>query len=160
MCGGSVLSNKKNYKKLLFFIPAGIVMIIIFYFSAQSAADSSKLSDGFILAAFSSESDSPEGLIERFTFIVRKSAHFIEYAVLGYAAAFGFAHSLGCGKSKTVGISAALSALYAVTDELHQLMVPGRACQLRDMVIDSLGGLTGALLYIGIIALITALKRR
>ncbi|MGN0642764.1 MAG: VanZ family protein [Huintestinicola sp.] len=154
------MGNKTNSCKLLYFIPAGLIMIVIFYFSAQSADDSSKLSDGFILAAFSSKSDSPEGLIERFTFIVRKSAHFIEYAALGFAAAFGFAHSLGCGKPKTVGISAAVSALYAVTDELHQLFVPGRACQLRDMVIDSLGCLTGALLYVGIISLIAALKRK
>lgn len=35
--------------------------------------------------------------------------------------------------------------LYAASDELHQYFVPGRACQLRDVVIDGLGVLIGVL---------------
>ena len=36
-----------------------------------------------------------------------------------------------------------IAILYAVTDELHQIYVPGRSFGIRDIVIDSLGALTG-----------------
>jgi len=37
----------------------------------------------------------------------------------------------------------AAGVLYAVTDEIHQSFVPGRSCELRDVLIDSVGVLTG-----------------
>lgn len=36
---------------------------------------------------------------------------------------------------------------YAATDEFHQLFVPGRSCQFRDVCIDSAGILTGIVLF-------------
>ena len=38
-----------------------------------------------------------------------------------------------------------IGTAYAVTDEFHQAFVPGRSCELRDVVIDSCGVLTGVL---------------
>ena len=38
-----------------------------------------------------------------------------------------------------------IGTAYAVTDEFHQSFVPGRSCELRDVVIDSCGVLTGVL---------------
>ena len=39
-----------------------------------------------------------------------------------------------------------IGTAYAVTDEFHQSFVPGRSCELRDVMIDSCGVLTGVLL--------------
>ena len=36
---------------------------------------------------------------------------------------------------------------YAASDELHQLFVPGRSCQFRDVCIDSAGVLAGVLVF-------------
>jgi VanZ family protein len=39
-----------------------------------------------------------------------------------------------------------IGTAYAVTDEIHQYVVPGRSCEVRDVVIDSCGVLVGALI--------------
>lgn len=100
---------------------------------------------------------------------VRRAAHFSEFALLGflcvmsllsweesfspsfrrhwyrYLAAFGFC------------------VLYAVGDEIHQLFVEARACQLSDVGMDSAGAFCGicfALLVGWLIARLTAHFRR
>jgi VanZ family protein len=40
-----------------------------------------------------------------------------------------------------------LSFLYGISDEIHQLFVPSRAFQLRDMLINGLGALIGLAVY-------------
>ena len=47
-----------------------------------------------------------------------------------------------------IWISIILSKLYALTDEVHQLFVPGRGFQWLDLVMDSLGILLGLSLYV------------
>jgi VanZ family protein len=37
--------------------------------------------------------------------------------------------------------------LYAASDEFHQLFVPGRSGEVKDVLIDSAGAVTGALLF-------------
>ena len=37
--------------------------------------------------------------------------------------------------------------LYAISDKLHQLFVIGRSCELRDVFIDSLGSVSGIIIY-------------
>jgi VanZ family protein len=39
-----------------------------------------------------------------------------------------------------------VSTLYGVSDELHQLFVPGRNCDWHDVVADAAGSLLGAAL--------------
>ena len=43
------------------------------------------------------------------------------------------------------------SALYAVTDEIHQHFVPGRSGEITDVLIDSIGCLIGALIMSSIL---------
>ena len=40
-----------------------------------------------------------------------------------------------------------LGLVYAASDEIHQLYVPGRAGQFRDVLIDSAGVLLGICIY-------------
>ena len=46
--------------------------------------------------------------------------------------------------------------LYACTDEIHQLFVPGRSGMIRDVFIDSIGGIIG----ISIISIYENIKKR
>ena len=39
-----------------------------------------------------------------------------------------------------------ITVLYAITDEFHQGMTPGRTPLVQDMILDSLGGIFGAFL--------------
>ena len=51
---------------------------------------------------------------------------------------------------KTAGISLLISMLYACPDEFHQHFVPGRSCEVRDVLIDTAGALIG-ILVLGIL---------
>ena len=46
-----------------------------------------------------------------------------------------------------------------MTDEIHQLFVPGRSGQITDVILDSCGGLIGAVLSAIILYLIRKRKK-
>jgi hypothetical protein len=84
--------------------------------------------------------------------------HFIGYAILGlflYRAFNGGLYRWSRGaaeKTLLVGV------VYAVSDELHQLFVPGREASISDFVIDALG-LSGVLLVVWVISRIKVSDR-
>ena len=64
--------------------------------------------------------------------------HAIEYSALGF-----LAYPYAGGRMPFLAAVAA-SALYGVSDELHQLFVPGRVCSAEDAAVDLLGSAFGA----------------
>ena len=60
---------------------------------------------------------------------------------------------------KNVLVSVCIAVLYASTDELHQLFVPGRSGQVNDVLIDGCGAVIGALIIWGISYLIHKKKK-
>lgn len=107
---------------------------------------------------------------EILSFAVRKCAHFTEYLILGVSLAvtvreYWPTEERQCGSRtadpeilktvpviknddsfKTALLSWGTGALYALTDEVHQYFVPGRSCEIRDMLIDSCGVASGVLI--------------
>ena len=82
--------------------------------------------------------------IELLSFIIRKLAHFTEYLILGFLTI----NMLNKNDiSKKYLLSILICIIYATSDEIHQLFVPGRACQLIDILIDSIGSIIGIYLY-------------
>ena len=84
-----------------------------------------------------------QAIEEAIAFPVRKGANLTEYTVLGMllaaaAAAYTFNH---------ISVPFLIGVIYAVSDEIHQLCVPGRAGQFRDVLIDSAGVLLGICIY-------------
>ena len=97
-------------------------------------------------------------IAKKIDFAVRKSAHACEYAALSVL--FFVNYKKKSRKIKQiVGMSALSTALYAVTDEIHQLFVPGRSGQITDVILDSCGGLIGAVLSAIILYLIRKRKK-
>lgn len=92
-------------------------------------------------------------------FLVRKTAHFTEYAILG---ALFYLNLIQFPKLnshiKKLLLPILFSFLYAITDELHQIFVPGRSAQFRDVLIDTLGASFGCLLIHTLLTLFTKLK--
>lgn len=127
-----------------------LIMALIFFFSAQSGEDSGNTS-GFItqmiLRVIRPDFDSlPEDaqmrLLDTVHLIVRKGAHFSEFAAL----AFVMYLLLRTYPLKMFGLFSWLGAtLYAVTDEIHQLFVGERAGSIKDVMIDSCGAAAGVL---------------
>lgn len=140
-----------NKSKFIFFLCCVLLwMAVIFEFSSERSEQSDKTSLGvgqmiaeMIVDDFDlmTEAEQQE-MIETWNFAIRKTAHFCEYAILAVLTMLLFGQ---IKISRRLAVIAALlvSALYAVTDEVHQYFVPGRACQIRDVCIDTSGAATG-----------------
>ena len=118
-----------------------IWMTIIFIMSSFDSVESSNQSNfivDIIANIFKIEN------IELLSFIIRKLAHYTEYLILGFLVINMFTKN---NINNLYLISIILCIIYATSDEIHQLFVPGRACQLRDILIDSIGSITGVYLY-------------
>lgn len=84
--------------------------------------------------------------VEHIDFYVRKAAHMAEYAVLGILL-MRCLHSFGIMCPSLWKYALMAGILCAVSDEVHQYFVPGRACQLRDVMIDGTGVLIGIVVW-------------
>lgn len=75
---------------------------------------------------------------------VSSIAHFCEYLVFGVLLSNALRHHvpLRCALIAAVLVT----SLYGITDEVHQLFVPGRACDPVDWLVDTAGAATGSLL--------------
>ena len=73
-----------------------------------------------------------------------KLLHAGVYAVLGALCWMALPHRWSKKKSALVVIAGAMVTLYGFTDEFHQLFVPGRSSDLRDVLADCVGGFAGA----------------
>ena len=140
---------------------------MIFWFSAQNGGASSQLSGGItekVVEVVEPDYDSlpePEQqtLFDAVQFAVRKSAHFSEYALLGFLLRLLCAsYALRRG-----GLVAWLCGTgYAATDELHQWFVAARSARWQDVCLDSVGVFAGAFLATGILVIYAriSMKRR
>ncbi len=124
-----------------------VLMIAIFLLSAQPADDSAVTSSRFaefavkILFHHNYTSLTPEfrkEAVSAITFIIRKTAHFSEYALLGF-----LWYILLKDTRSGMFISLSMTFLYAVSDEFHQLFVAGRSGQISDVLLDTCGGCFG-----------------
>jgi VanZ family protein len=80
-------------------------------------------------------------------FVIRKTAHFTEFFVLGSLAFWA------CRRARAprwrvawMGQALALAMVYALLDEAHQAFVPNRTASLLDSGIDSLGAVASQLI--------------
>lgn len=81
--------------------------------------------------------------VDTLTTIIRKLAHFTEYAILGLVLAYFY-------KSKTnkyLLFALLQGVITAIIDESIQLLVPNRAGLLTDVLIDTSGVLFGLLVF-------------
>jgi VanZ family protein len=84
-----------------------------------------------------------EASINQVHFLVRKAAHFTEYAVLALLAARAFSASPRRGLSRWWWLASfALVACVALSDEFHQSFVPSRTASIYDSLLDMAGGAT------------------
>lgn len=73
-----------------------------------------------------------------------KLAHFLAYWGLSALLVRGFYFGTRQPPSWVFLIAALLATLYGISDELHQMFVPGRTAAVDDVVADALGALLGA----------------
>lgn len=152
-------------KKSIFAVLIVSWMIFIFSMSSQTSEVSSNTSGETIkvvLSIIPKFSEQPEevkeNMVEDLQFITRKSAHFIGYMILGILSMLLFLQYDEVNKKPQFAFL--ISAIYAICDEIHQLFVPGRAGQVRDVLIDSSGSLVGILIVLLFIKLLKMKKTK
>lgn len=102
-------------------------MNIVFGFSGATGEESSGIS--LKIAKIFTSNENIITIVEK---IIRKIAHLSEYAVGGMLF-YGLFLTFNLDNKKQVIFSGALGAAYAITDEVHQLFVPGRSGQAIDV---------------------------
>lgn len=118
-----IMLAKKTQKNIKYFViywlPFLIWAVVIFSFSSKQVPSASEF--------FWKD------------FIVKKTAHIIEYAIMTALLYRGFL-SAHIDRKKAGYYSIIFALVYGMTDEFHQLFTPGRTAKLRDVIIDTLGG--------------------
>ena len=128
-------------------IPAIVMAIAIFMFSGQVGSESSGGSEriAHVLVSVVNEVsgtilsvEDEAQLVEDMQYPIRKCAHMIEYMVLALLICVGL-YAWNARDKRLILFEFLIAFAYACTDEFHQLFVSGRAGQLRDVMIDSVG---------------------
>lgn len=145
-------------KKIAVTLVSGLLLVllygVIFSFSAQNGEASTEISMGV--------SDSMVSVLDFLTFgkmdaktlselalmiehPLRKTAHFLEYALMGILIYSMLYYPIARSKWR-FWISLAWLILSAAADELHQYFVPGRWGSVKDVLLDTSGGIAGILI--------------
>lgn len=83
---------------------------------------------------------------QRLFFLLGPVGHLINFGVLAYLLVRALAWQKPLERYHTT-FAFILSFLYGISDEIHQLFVPSRAFQLRDVLVNGLGALIGLAAY-------------
>lgn len=94
---------------------------------------------------FSNQPDLKTALEPGWDYILRKGAHFLEYFTLCYFL-YRAIRGHGVGVRLALVLSVTFAAAYALSDEWHQGWITGRIASPIDVLIDTLGALTCAVL--------------
>ena len=140
--------------KPLSFVPAIMMMCLIFSFSEQDADTSSELSYqvGVKILSITNETldrgwtaEQIDRISRQSQYIIRKSAHFSEYFLLAVSVAFPL-YVFGLRGIWLVLWAGGFCVAFAGLDEFHQSFVAGRSPQKKDVLIDSCGVFLGIII--------------
>ena len=160
------MNNKIKVKRIIFVVLIVLNCSTIFYFSNQVADDSSAESSRFvefiseIIPSIKNMQEPAKTNLKAniLTPIVRKSAHLSIYTLLGIFT-YGFVNTFEIDNKKKILYAIAFCICYSISDEIHQMFVDGRSCELRDVIIDTSGAFIGIILANGLTRLINKRKK-
>lgn len=155
----------RRTKIILGFLPLAILLITVFWFSSNDSEDSSNQSKvvvKFIKASVLPDlntlvSKKDDRIVNKvLSHVVRKTTHFSIYALMGICS-FGALWFIGRKKLRFF-TALTFCFIYAVTDEIHQVFVPGRSGELTDVIIDTSGSLLGVSLALMVVLAVIGAK--
>lgn len=137
--------------KPLSFLPALLIMYMIFSFSSQTGTESGQLSykvsqklvqAGAILLDRDLSQAEIDMYAEKYHTPVRKLAHMTEYCILAISLSIPL-YAYGVRGIWLVLLAGAVCVGFAGLDEYHQSFVADRGPSVKDVCIDSVGALIG-----------------
>jgi hypothetical protein len=144
-----VFMKKSKILMIIFLI---FWMLVIFLFSNQNATKSQNLSDNvtskIIDVAYKITKNEKfvnnrKRIIKRVRFVIRKTAHFTLYFILGVIV-YLLLNKLGV--SHKIIFTILICFAYACSDEFHQMFVDERTAKILDVFIDTIGSTCGIIL--------------
>ena len=135
--------------KTISWVAVLVGMTIIFYLSDQPVTVSNGLSVGLtevIIKKIEGVVLNHEIDVDSANHIMRKTAHFFLYFVLGLFVIMALGKS-GVARHHRFGLALLICGLYAISDEVHQFFIEGRGPQLKDVLIDCAGAFVGISLF-------------
>lgn len=143
-------------------------MCIIFAFSAQTKEESGAVSESFTYQMVSStrmffhldlSDERVKEIADAIEGLVRKAAHMTEYGILSVLLYIWIGQwEIAFLRRAVTAVCAA--AVYAATDEIHQLFVMGRSGRFSDVCIDSAGAAAGVLVFALLVKLVKHVRRK
>lgn len=127
-------------------------MMLIFMFSNNSGVNSTNQSNSFIRTPIviisrmlnkQIDEDKINQIIEIIEVPIRKCAHIFLYFILGILVS-SLLKTYNLSFKQRFVYAFVICVLYSISDEIHQLFIPGRSGNIKDIFIDSLG------IYLGI----------
>lgn len=163
-------ARRKKVKIILLRNLAGVLaimwMCIIFAFSAQTKEESGAVSNSFTYQLVSNTrtffnldlSDARvKEIADAIEGFVRKAAHMTEFGILSVLL-FIWIGQWEMSLLRRGLTASGAAAVYAASDEIHQLFVPGRSGRFTDVCIDSAGAVLGVVVFVLIVKLITSVR--
>lgn len=143
-----------DFKKIMSIILLIAWMTIVFGFSNQQGKDSgntSKIVATRIIEIIDIQNslshEDKEIMVQKIEPVIRKVAHYSIYT-LGGILIINCIYTFISTEKRAIVYSAIIGVIYAVSDEIHQLFIANRSGKIADVVIDSLGILTGIAIYL------------
>lgn len=136
-------------------------MLVIFFMSSRTNSELD-ITKSFILKImvkifngdkfYLLDIEKQNAILSTYSYLVSKTAHFLEYGILCYFSFLAFIH-LKKYKFRYI-ISVLICLVYAISDEYHQSFVSSRTPRVMDVIIDLSGAITMVLLIELVITLI------
>ncbi|MBR5535642.1 MAG: VanZ family protein [Clostridia bacterium] len=140
-------------KRIVLWVLVISCMSTIFIFSHQSAEVSHDLSNTLLykildtVGVFNDMQKSARIEAAEFLhFLLRKLAHFSIYAFLGMLVYLLMRSGYEIKNALSLTFAPVVCVVYAISDEVHQLYIPGRSGEVRDVLIDTAGAAVGILI--------------
>ena len=145
--GASRASNSSSFGNRLWrYGPVILWAAAIFVFSSGlfSGSNTSSVLRPLVLWVYPSATETGLAFVH---VLVRKTSHFVEYAILALLLARAFRTSLReFLRNHWFAVTLTFVALYSLSDEFHQSFVSSRTASIYDCLIDTAGGFAGLLL--------------
>lgn len=154
--------DKKIQIKVVKIILIIIWMITVFRFSNQGGTESSSTSAKVTkvivdVVVNDKKEENKVQFANKIEKVVRKFAHYTIYTI-GGVLIMNYAYTTDKTKKQQTFGSLLFGTFYAVTDEVHQYFVPGRSARVFDVGIDTLGVITGIIIFTIIISIINKIR--